>query len=130
MFIHYLNLDQQSALYHFSKQLIAVDGHIDERENLLLETIVSQCSDNANLDKSYDLVELSSLFSKHSEKMAFLLELVGVGYADQVLKESENDFIKHISETIGVDLSRIEEMKGWVQRQLALVTEAQNFLEE
>ncbi|EIZ1360319.1 TerB family tellurite resistance protein [Vibrio vulnificus] len=130
MFIQHLNLEQQSALYHFSKRLIATDGHIDERETLLLETIAVQCCNNVDLDKTFDLAELSPLFSENSEKMSFLIELIGVGYADQTLEESENNFITHIAETIGVELSRLEELKDWVQRQIALVTEAQKFLEK
>ncbi len=129
MFIQHLNREQQSALYHFSKQLIAADGHIDERETLLLETIVAQCSENVDLDRTFDLVALSALFSEYSDKMAFLIELVGVGYADQTLEESENNFLKHIAETIGVELPRLEELKDWVQRQMALVAEAQKLLE-
>lgn len=62
--------------------------------------------------------------------MSFLIELIGVGYADQNLEESESNFIKHIAETIGVELSRLEELEDWVQRQIALVAEAQKFLEK
>ncbi|WP_135458893.1 TerB family tellurite resistance protein [Vibrio echinoideorum] len=130
MFIQHLNLDQQSALYHFSKQLIAADGHIDDRETLLLETIVAQCSDSVDLSRIFDLIELSALFSETPQKMAFLIELVGVGYADQVFDESEDNFIRHIAEVIGVDLPRLEKLKDWVQRQMTLVTEAQQFLEK
>lgn len=130
MFIQHLNLEQQSALYHFSKQLIATNGHIDERETLLLETIAAQCFDNVDLDKTFDLVELSTLFSENSNKMSFLIELIGVGYADQTFDEIENNFIKHIAETIGVELSRLEELKDWVKRQMDLVAEAHKFLEK
>lgn len=130
MFIQHLNRKQQSALYYFSKQLIAVDGHIDERETLLLETIATQCSSDTDFDAAFDLVELSTLFSEKPQKMAFLIELVGVGYADQILNESENGFIQHVAETIDVELPQLEEVKDWVQRQMALVTEAQKFLEE
>lgn len=130
MFIQYLNHDQQEALYHFSKQIVAADGHTDENETLLLKSIVAQCSDNIDLDRTLDLLELPALFSEYSQKIAFLIELVGVGYADQTLAESENDVINRIAETIGVSLPRLEELKDWVQRQLALMTEAQKFLEE
>ncbi|HAS6610628.1 TPA: DNA repair protein [Vibrio parahaemolyticus] len=130
MFIQYLNLEQQSALYHFSKKLIAVDGHIDERETLLLETIVAQCSDSVDFDRAFELVELSSLLTENAPKMAFLIELVGLGYADQSLAESESKFLEHVAESIGVELPRLEELKDWVQRQIALVTEAQTFLEK
>ncbi|WP_394145642.1 DNA repair protein [Vibrio atypicus] len=130
MFIQYLNLEQQSALYDFSKKLIAVDGHIDERETLLLETIVAQCSDSVDFDRAFELVELSSLLTENAPKMAFLIELVGLGYADQSLAESESKFLEHVAESIGVELPRLEELKDWVQRQIALVTEAQTFLEK
>lgn len=128
MFIQHLDREQQSALYHFSKQLIAADNHIDKRETLLLETFEAQFSDNVDLNRTFDLDELSALFSVHSEKMAFLIELVGVGYADRVLEESENNFINHIAETISVELSRLDELKDWVERQMALVAEAQKLL--
>lgn len=130
MFIQHLNVEQQSALHHFSKKLIAADGHIDERETLLLETIVAQCSDSIDFDRAFELVELSAMFTENAPKMAFLIELVGVGYADQSLAESENKLLEHVAETIGVELPRLEELKDWVQRQIALVTEAQKFLEQ
>lgn len=130
MFIQNLNLEQQSALYHFSKKLITADDHVDERETLLLETIVAQCSDNVDFNKTFTLVELSTLFSNNSQKVAFLIELIGVGYADQVLEESEDNFIKHIAETINVESQRLDELKSWVQRQMALVVEAQKLLGE
>ncbi|EHR1106430.1 TerB family tellurite resistance protein [Vibrio parahaemolyticus] len=128
MFIQNLNLEQQSALYHFSKKLIVADDHVDERETLLLETIAAQCSDNVDFDKIFTLDELSTLFSNNTQKIAFLIELLGVGYADQVLEESEDNFIKHIAETIGVELHSLDELKSWVQRQMALVVEAQKLL--
>lgn len=62
--------------------------------------------------------------------MAFLIELVGVAYADQVIEESEDNFIKSVAESLNVDLSIIEELKDWVQRQMALVLEAEKFLEK
>ncbi|TOL80705.1 DNA repair protein, partial [Vibrio parahaemolyticus] len=42
MFIQHLNDEQQAALYYFSKELIAADGYVDERETLLLEGITAQ----------------------------------------------------------------------------------------
>ncbi|MCV5232838.1 TerB family tellurite resistance protein, partial [Escherichia coli] len=70
------------------------------------------------------------IFSEKAQKMAFLIELVGVAYADQVIEESEDNFIKSVAESLNVDLSIIEELKDWVQRQMALVLEAEKFLEK
>lgn len=130
MFIQHLNDEQQAALYYFSKELIASDGYVDERETLLLEGITAQCNNSANLDKTFDIKKLSEIFSEKAQKMAFLIEFVGVAYADQVIAESEDNFIKSVAESLNVDLSIIEELKDWVQRQMALVLEAEKFLEK
>ncbi|TOH26249.1 DNA repair protein, partial [Vibrio parahaemolyticus] len=45
-------------------------------------------------------------------------------------EESEDNFIKSVAESLNVDLSIIEELKDWVQRQMALVLEAEKFLEK
>ncbi|TOA98952.1 TerB family tellurite resistance protein, partial [Vibrio parahaemolyticus] len=82
------------------------------------------------LDKTFDIKKLSAIFSEKAQKMAFLIELVGVAYADQVIEESEDNFIKSVAESLNVDLSIIEELKDWVQRQMALVLEAEKFLEK
>jgi uncharacterized tellurite resistance protein B-like protein len=128
MFIHYLNSEQQSALYYFSKQLVVADGHVDERETILLDTIVNQCDENVDLNKSFNIYELSALFSDNPPKIAFLIELIGVGYADQVFEQSEDSLIKQVAVEIGVEPKKIEELKNWVQRQMALVLESKLLL--
>ncbi|TOF86239.1 DNA repair protein, partial [Vibrio parahaemolyticus] len=97
MFIQHLNDEQQAALYYFSKELIAADGYVDERETLLLEGITAQCNNSVNLGKAFDIKKLSAIFSEKAQKMAFLIELVGVAYADQVIEESEDNFSKNFS---------------------------------
>ena len=62
--------------------------------------------------------------------MAFLIELVGVAYADQVIEENEDNLIKNVAEALSVELSLIDELKDWVQRQMTLVFEAEKFLEK
>lgn len=129
MFVQYLNADQQAALYHFSKKLIEIDNDVDYREVNLLEVIVSQCEEFVDFNASFDLTQLRALFSDQSQKMAFLIELVGVGLADQILNADESKFLEHIAETLNVQLSQLEEIKHWVQRQMMLIAESQRFLE-
>ncbi len=130
MFIQHLNDEQQAALYHFSKELIAADGYIDERETLLLDGIIAQCNNSADLEQKFDIKQIPEIFSEKAQKMAFLIELVGVAYADQVIEENEDNLIKNVAEALSVELSLIDELKDWVQRQMALVFEAEKFLEK
>ena len=130
MFIQHLNDEQQAALYHFSKELIAADGYVDERETLLLDGIIAQCNNSADLEQKFDIKQIPEIFSEKTQKMAFLIELVGVAYADQVIEENEDNLIKNVAEALSVELSLIDELKDWVQRQMALVFEAEKFLEK
>ena len=130
MFIHHLNDEQQAALYHFSKELIAADGYVDERETLLLDGIIAQCNNSADLEQKFDIKQIPEIFSEKAQKMAFLIELVGVAYADQVIEENEDNLIKNVAEALSVELSLIDELKDWVQRQMTLVFEAEKFLEK
>lgn len=130
MFIQHLNDEQQAALYHFSKELIAADGYVDERETLLLDGIIAQCNNSADLEQKFDIKQIPEIFSEKAQKMAFLIELVGVAYADQVIEENEDNLIKNVAEALNVELSLIDELKDWVQRQMALVFEAEKFLEK
>ncbi|MEZ8847201.1 TerB family tellurite resistance protein [Vibrio cyclitrophicus] len=130
MFIQHLNDEQQAALYHFSKELIAADGYVDERETLLLDGIIAQCNNSADLEQKFDIKQIPEIFSEKAQKMAFLIELVGVAYADQVIEENEDNLIKNVAEALSVELSLIDELKDWVQRQMALVFEAKKFLEK
>ena len=130
MFIRHLNDEQQAALYHFSKELIAADGYVDERETLLLDGIIAQCNNSADLEQKFDIKQIPEIFSEKAQKMAFLIELVGVAYADQVIEENEDNLIKNVAEALSVELSLIDELKDWVQRQMALVFEAEKFLEK
>ncbi|WP_412500227.1 TerB family tellurite resistance protein [Vibrio cyclitrophicus] len=130
MFIQHLNDEQQAALYHFSKELIAADGYVDERETLLLDGIIAQCNNSADLEQKFDIKQIPEIFSEKAQKMAFLIELVGVAYADQVIEENEDNLIKNVAEALSVELSLINELKDWVQRQMTLVFEAEKFLEK
>ncbi|MDH5880476.1 TerB family tellurite resistance protein [Vibrio sp. S/42/10] len=130
MFIQHLNDEQQAALYHFSKELIAADGYVDERETLLLDGIIAQCNNSADLEQKFDIKQIPEIFSEKAQKMAFLIELVGVAYADQVIEENEDNLIKNVAEALSVELSLIDELKDWVQRQMTLVFEAEKFLEK
>lgn len=129
MFIQHLNNEQQATLIAFAKKIIAVDGHIDEKEELMLETIRSQCDVNVNFDSKPELDELGSLFELQHQKVAFMLELIGVAYADETYQDSEKAVIGHLAEVLNISPSLLTDMESWVKRQMILVKEANLFME-
>lgn len=129
MFIQHLNNEQQATLIAFTKKIIAVDGHIDEKEKLMLETIRSQCDANVNFDSKPEFDKIDSLFEFKHQKVAFMLELIGVAYADETYQESEITVIRNLAETLDISPSLLTDMENWVKRQMILVKEANLFME-
>lgn len=129
MFIKQLNVAQQSALFHFAKQLIAADNNVDDRERLVLETIRAQCDTNTDFEAMVELSSLPTLLVETAQKAAFMLEMVGVAYADEKIHENEWVLINQIAEILDITPLRLEEIKNWVHRQLTLVKEAKQFME-
>lgn len=129
MFIQHLNNEQQATLITFAKKIIAIDGNIDEKEELMLEAIRSQCDDSVNFDSNPELGELGSLFEFQHQKVAFMLELIGVAYADETYQDSEKTVIGQIAEVLNISPSLLTDMDNWVKRQMILVNEAKLFME-
>lgn len=130
MFVSNLNEVQQEALLSLSKKLIRVDGIIDEREENLLEVLRAQCRVVANGSREFSNSELMAIFSRKGEKVSFLLELIGVAHADEVYGIEEKDFVREISRKLNISEALQMDMENWVKKQLSLVKEASNLMEE
>lgn len=126
MFVGRLNTRQQSLLLTLSKQLIAADGNIHDKEHALLASLQVQMAPGVE-DASG--LRLDEEFQSTESKVSLLLELLGLAHADQDYHLTEKDFIAKVAKAIGVDANLLADMESWVVRQLALVREAEAFME-
>lgn len=126
MFVARLNGRQQGLLLTLSKQLIAVDGNVQEKETTLLATLQAQMSPGI---EAAEVSQLGEDFPTQESKAALLLELLGLAHADEEYHLDEQDFITQIARQIGVGKDLLTEMEDWVMRQFALVREAEEFME-
>lgn len=58
-----------------------------------------------------------------------LLELLGLAHADQDYHATEKEFMQQVASACGVSENELRDMESWVVRQLALVSEAVQFME-
>ncbi|MBA4500869.1 TerB family tellurite resistance protein [Marinobacterium marinum] len=128
MFISFLNKDQQGILLSLSKKIINIDGVVEAQELALYDSIVAQCEADVE-PKEMKLDSIADYFSSQKEKIALLLELVGVAHADENYHELERNIINDISEALFIDSSLLEDMESWVHRQFILMKEARIFME-
>jgi len=128
MFISNLSTKQQSVFLSLAKRLIASDGNIAPDETALLETIQQQMPSGVSpSDTALDT--LSTVFECKKSKASMLLELLGLAHADQDYHATEKEFMQQVASACGVSENELRDMESWVVRQLALVSEAVQFME-
>ena len=74
--------------------------------------------------------DLASLFDDRLTRVAFLLEVVGMGYANQDFDPAESQLARDLANALALgDDDTLEDVKSWVKRQLLLVREAKQLME-
>jgi hypothetical protein len=119
---------QQGALLKLAEMVAHADGQLWQEQKTILETLRFQCSNPQTID-SLDLPNLTSIFESRRDKVALMLELIGVAYANGDYHELEKGLIFEIAEALELDSISIKDMENWVVRQLILVREANILME-
>lgn len=126
MFLSRLDVKQQGIFLYYGEKIIATDGNIDVREEQMLAHLRSQMSPTI---KPHNSADLSSDFPTSSSKAAFMLELLGLAYADGQYDVREKDYVATIADKVGITKELLADMEAWVVRQLSLAREAEEFME-
>ncbi len=126
MFVQYLNERQQGALLHYADRIMRVDGVIDAKEMVHIETL----RDQAPGVKAEDLAveDLPRVFEDRSSRIAFLLELVAMGYVNEAFDPSESELVGRVAAAFSLG-SDMDDVESWVRRQLLLTREARELME-
>lgn len=127
MFVNNLNPRQQECLLGLSKLLVEADGSLSEKESEILAVIESQCETSVAVVED-PLSALGEYFEDNSSKVALMLELVGIAYADSEYHEAEQALIKKIAGLLNVSFDLLSDIEKWVERQFALVQEAKELM--
>lgn len=126
MFIARLDPTQQGVLLHLGTRLISADDNLDGREVEFLETLRSQMGAGV---QPVDIDSLAEVFTSQQSKAALLLELIGLAHADADYHSTEQSFVAQVANKLGIAKEMLEDMEAWVVRQLALVREAEQYME-
>ena len=131
MFLHILNDTQQRAFLALARQFIEADSKLSDEEHNLLELMYAE----AGFDFDEELPEgdraaLLPAFDTPQSRAAVVLELIGVGHADNEFHATESEFVRSVAASLGVPEARVQQMENWVERQLALAQEAEQFWAE
>jgi len=128
MFLHILNDRQQKAFLALARQFIEADQNLSAGEQNLLELMYAETGLPFETElPTGNLESLLQEFDSRQARSAVLLELIGVGHADDDFHPEESQFIGKAAAAFGVPDERVAQMESWVQRQLQLALEAEQF---
>ncbi len=132
MFVYMLTTEQRRAFFGLAKHLIAVDGKIEDRELRALQQIEIEAGlSSSDIEPSEPTEQrVLDVLKGKPARAAALLELLGLAYADSEYHPSESDVIRSLAAGLGVSDAELLQMENWVLRQMALATEAEQFLSE
>ena len=129
MFVQYLNERQQGALLHYAHEMMRVDGAVAGEELALLDLLRDQAQPGVE-SEDVPIEELAGLFDDRLTRVAFLLEVVGMGYAHEDFDPSESQLARDLASALALDEDgTLEDVQSWVKRQLLLVREATQLME-
>ena len=126
MFVQYLNERQQGALLHYADRIMRVDGVIGAKEMVHIDMLRDQAPGVKAEDVAVE--DLPRVFEDRSSRIAFLLELVGMGYVDEAFDPRESELVARVAAAFSLE-SDLDDVESWVRRQLLLTREARDLME-
>ena len=126
MFVQYLNERQQGVLLHYADRIMRVDGVIDAKEMVHIDTLREQAAPGAKAEDP--MADLPQVFEDRSSRIAFLLELVGMGYANEAFDPKQSGLVADVSAAFSLE-GDMDDVESWVKRQFDLVREARGLME-
>ena len=129
MFVQNLNERQQGVLLHYADEVMRTDRRINAEELMAMDTLRSQSEPGVKAE-DVPIEQLPGLFEDRLSRVSFLLELVGMGYADEDFDPEESELIGRIAEVFSFrEDGTIRAIEAWVRDELDLMKEAQQLME-
>ena len=129
MFVHNLNEGQQGVLLHYADEVMRVDRRIDADELMVMDMLRNQTEPGVKAE-DVPIEELSGIFEDRLSRISFLLELVGMGYANEDFDPAQSELVGRIAKAFSFhEDGTFEAIDRWVRDQLALMKKAQKLME-
>ena len=96
MFVQNLNERQQGVLLHYADEVMRADRKIDAAELLAMDMLRNQTEPGVKAE-DIPIEALPGLFEDRLSRVSFLLELVGMGYANEDFDPEQSELVNQIA---------------------------------
>jgi uncharacterized tellurite resistance protein B-like protein len=128
MFLNHLSETEKKAFLTLAKEFILVDGELSPEEEDLVKIMEAEMGIREGFpDGEKSRKELFSMFENKKSRIAALIEMQGLGYANMEYHIQEKAFVNEMAESFGITEDELDRIDEWVVRQVALLYEANEF---
>lgn len=125
MFLYELTQAQKEAFICLGHNVVVADGDLTPDEQVMMETLKREMGLEESFEPHYIPVQgVHETFDSHRAKVAVLINLIRLGYADGAFEVEEQMLVNQICQELNVDEGEFTRIENWVRRLIALEKEA------
>ena len=129
MFVQNLNERQQGILLHYADEVMRADRKIDAAELMAMDMLRNQAEPGVKAE-DVPIEKLPGLFEDRLSRVSFLLELIGMGYANEDFDPKQSELVGRICEAFSFhEDETLDAVEAWVKDQLGLMKNAHKLME-
>lgn len=129
MFLHELTNEQKEAFICLAHDVVVSDGELNPGEQTLMNQLRRDINLPAEFEPHYIALDgIEEIFSDRKSRVATVIALIRLGYADGKFEIEEQFLLKEICHRFEVAEAEFSKIENWVRRYIALEKEAGSFV--
>ena len=129
MFLHELSKDQKEAFICLAHDIVVSDGELSPDEQLMMDQLSREIGLNESFKPRYIPTDgIGELFDSRSSRVATIIALIRLGYADGAFEIEEQFLLREICQIFEITDQDFTMIENWVRRLIALEKEAISFM--
>lgn len=129
MFLHELTDEQKEAFICLAHDVVVSDGEFTTDEQFMMDQLRREISLAEDFEPHYIPTEgVEDIFDSHRARVAVIINLIRLGYADGAFEIEEQFLLKEICSRFNVSDQEFSVIENWVRRLIALEKEARSFM--
>ena len=129
MFLYNLNRNQKEAFICLAHVVAVSDGELSPGEQQMMGELKREIGLSSEFEPHYMPIDgIGDIFNTRSSRVATIIALIRLGYADGEFEIEEQFLLKEICATFEVTEPDFTIIENWVRRLVALEREARAFM--
>lgn len=129
MFLNELSEQQKKAFICLAHDVVVSDGVLTSGEQLMMDQLRREIGLTEDFEPHYIPTDgVDAIFDTRPARIAVIINLIRLGYADGAFEIEEQFLLKEICELFEVSEQQFSSIENWVRRLIALEKEASSFM--